>query len=52
MMGIEEKEEEVIALAKRILLVYGDGKTPTLDREIRRMASILDIPITEVIKSG
>jgi len=48
----EETEEEIVALANRILQVYGKVETPTLDREIRRMASMLDIPIEEVIRHG
>lgn len=48
MLGIGD-EEEIAHLAERILRVYGKSGTPTLDREIIRMAKILDIPITEVI---
>lgn len=47
--GRIEPEEEIARLAKRILKVYGKVETPVLDREIRRMAKMLDIPIKEVL---
>lgn len=50
--GMIEREEEIVTLAKRILKVYGKTDTPTLDREIRRMARMLGIPLEEVLKHG
>lgn len=47
-----ESEEEIVSLAKKILRVYGKTDTPTLDREIRRMARMLGIPLEEVLKHG
>lgn len=44
-----ESEAETVDKAQRILKVYGKSGTPTLDREIKRMAKVLDIPIAEVI---
>lgn len=44
-----EAEEEIVTLAKRILKVYGKVETPALDREIERMARMLDIPLEEVL---
>jgi len=47
-----EKEEDIVELAKRILKVYGKVETPVLDREIVRMAEMLNIPIEEVFPYG
>lgn len=51
-MADVETEEEIVTLAKRVLKVYGRVEDSVLDREIKRMAKILDIPIEEVIGHG
>lgn len=48
----EDTEEKVVELAKRILKVYGEVKSPVLDKEIERMANLLDIPLEEVLPYG
>jgi hypothetical protein len=48
----EHPEAEIRNLAERVLKVYGKVETPTLDREIRRMAEILNIPTREVLSHG
>jgi len=47
-----EPEAEIVQLAKRILKVYGSVEDGVLDAEIRRMASLLGIPIEEVLGHG
>jgi len=45
-------EEEIARLAERILKVYGKVEDGVLDKEIRRMANMLGIPIEEVLGYG
>jgi len=45
-------EEEIARLAERILKVYGKVEDGVLDKEIRRMANMLGIPIEEVLGHG
>ena len=45
-------EKEIARLAERILKVYGKVEDGVLDKEIRRMANMLGIPIEEVLGHG
>ena len=45
-------ESEPVELAHRILKVYGKVENKVLDKEIKRMAKMLDIPIEEVLPNA